>query len=64
MKDQQKLTPKYWVGHDQRTDDVFIETMFKHRADTCDAMALKFGADWEEQPHFAVELFEVKKVQL
>ncbi len=29
MKPNQKQTPKYWVVHDKKTDDVFIETAHK-----------------------------------
>ena len=29
MKPNQELTPKYWVVHDKKTDDVFIETASK-----------------------------------
>lgn len=29
MKPNQKLTPKYWVVHDKKTDDVFIGTVAK-----------------------------------
>jgi hypothetical protein len=29
MNSNQKMTPKYWVAHDTRTDDVFINTASK-----------------------------------
>lgn len=31
MNNSQKLSPKYWVVHDKRTDDVFIETAHKSK---------------------------------
>lgn len=29
MKNKQKLTPKYWIGHDPKTEDVYIDTAAK-----------------------------------
>jgi hypothetical protein len=29
MKKDQKLTPKYWIGHDPKTDDVYISSAAK-----------------------------------
>ena len=31
MKDSQKYSPKYWVVHDKKSDDVFINTASKNR---------------------------------
>lgn len=31
MNDQQKLSPKYWVVHDKKSDDVFINTASKNK---------------------------------
>lgn len=31
MRKEQKFTPKYWVGHDPRENDVYIDTADKNR---------------------------------
>lgn len=31
MKPNQKLSPKYWVVHDNKSDDVFINTASKYK---------------------------------
>lgn len=62
MTVQPKFTPKYWVGHDSRTNDAYIETMYKHRADTYDAMVRLFGEDWEDQSHLEINLIEMSIV--
>lgn len=36
MNDQQKLSPKYWVVHDKKSDDVFINTASKNRQNAID----------------------------
>lgn len=63
MKHEQKITPKYWVGHDRLTDDVFISTMYKYRQDTYEHMQSIFGEDWEEaNPNYDIILIELKEV--
>lgn len=36
MKDNQTLSPKYWVVHDKTSDDVFINTASKNRQTSVD----------------------------
>lgn len=33
MKHNQEYTPKYWVGHDPRTDDIYIDTARKSKGE-------------------------------
>lgn len=62
MNDYQKLSPKYWVGHNKATDDVFIETADKSYEWVVDKMELKFGDDFYENPNLEIILVEIKKV--
>lgn len=62
MKETQKYTPKYWVGHNKNTDDVYINTAFKHRKDASDAMIGMFGYEWHEKQELEVVLIEIKLV--
>lgn len=36
MKPDQKLSPKYWVVHDKKSDDVFINTASKNKRNAVD----------------------------
>ena len=36
MKDNQTLSPKYWVVHDKTSEDVFINTASKNRKTSVD----------------------------
>ena len=36
MKPNQKLPPKYWVVHDKKSDDVFINTASKNKRNAVD----------------------------
>ena len=36
MKPNQKLPPKYWVVHDKKSDDVFINTASKNKQNAVD----------------------------
>lgn len=64
MKNDQKLTPKYWVGHNKATDDVFIGTATKSRDYTIALMESYFGEDWFLDEDFEIILVEVKPVDL
>lgn len=64
MQIDQPYSTKYWAAHDSRTNDVLVITMFKHRQDTYDQMVFMFGENWEEtNPHFQIDLVELKLVQ-
>lgn len=60
MNSKQKLSPKYWVGHDKTTDDVFTNTMCKGYKDTVVQMEDTFGEDWFLDENFEIILVEVK----
>lgn len=62
MNDYQKLSPKYWVGHNKATDDVFIETAEKSYEWAMDKMELKFGDEFYENPNLEIILVEIKQV--
>lgn len=63
MKVEQELSTKYWVGHDSRTEDLFLTTMYKYRQDTIDEMVRLYGEDWEdEHPHFKIDLIGIQLV--
>ncbi len=34
MKQDQKLTPKYWVVHDKNTDDVYLSSAHKSKTES------------------------------
>ena len=58
MKNEQRYTPKYWVLHDKRTDDVFIETLDKS-GDGCAAKASKIKPNWRQNDNLAIELIQI-----
>jgi hypothetical protein len=60
MNREQKHTPKYWIGHDTKQDDVLLQTARKSRIETCEEMAHIFGWDWAASPHLKVELIECR----
>lgn len=62
MNDYQKLSPKYWVGHNKATDDVFIETAEKSYEWAMDKMELKFGDEFYENPNLEIILVEIKQL--
>lgn len=64
MKKDQKLTPKYWVGHNKLTDDVFIQTIDKSYNKVLDNMDLMFGNAWYDDSSHEVILVEIKKVDI
>jgi len=65
MKLDQEYSTKYWAGHDSRTTDLFLTTMFKYKGDARDEMVRLYGEDWEdENPDFKVELVEIKLVHM
>lgn len=63
MKDNEKHLPKYWVGHNRNDSDVFLNTAYKYRQDTDDAMQRMFGLDWEENNALEIILVQLEKVQ-
>lgn len=63
MKADQKLTPKYWVGHHKKSDDVFTNTLCKDYNDTLKQMEDIFGEDWFLDEDFDIILIEIKEVK-
>lgn len=65
MKNKQKISPKYWVGHDKRTDDVFLTTARKSYDDAYKAVEEEYGVGiMDEHEDIEVILVEIKKVKL
>ncbi len=64
MKDNQEITPKYWVGHNKRLDDIYLCTADKTKFEVCKNMEQMFGEDWFLDDDFDVILIEVKQVDL
>lgn len=64
MREDQELSPKWWVGHDKRQDGVFLATACKSRDRTVVLMEDYFGEDWFIEENFEVILIEIKKVEL
>lgn len=62
MNKNQKQTPKYWIGHDKRTDDVFLNTARKDRDSCVVDMKRCFGEDCFMDDNFEVILIEIKEV--
>ena len=62
MNNNQKLSPKYWVGHSKNTDDVIIETIDKSYSRVLDNMDLMFGDSWYEDDNYEVILIEIKEI--
>lgn len=60
MNIEQKHTPKYWVGHEKDSDDVFLVTANKDQRDTCADMIELFGVDWVLDENLTVDLIELK----
>lgn len=50
----------FYAGHNTLTNEVFTESMYRHRIDTYDYMVMSFGEDWEEsRPYLTIKLCEV-----
>ena len=59
MKSNQKLTPKYWIGHDVRDSDVFLTSASKTKVTAANEMSEMFGEDWIFDEFYRVDLFEI-----
>lgn len=63
MNKVQKFTPKYWVGHDNTTDDVFIETASKSRSNAVKKMEHLIGfTEFRTNDKYETILIEVNWV--
>jgi hypothetical protein len=64
MKINQKLTPKYWIAHDNITGDVWLDTADKSLTGCRDKLKHKFdGCDVDNDEGISIMLFEVKPVE-
>lgn len=63
MKPDQQFTPKYWVGHDSRTDDIIPETLSK-RYDFADIFLENAVGYWQENDRYEIILVEIKRVEI
>lgn len=63
MKENQKLTPKYWVLHNKQEDDVYLYTARKSRSDALKATEELLGEDWFiMEDDFEIILVEIRQV--
>jgi hypothetical protein len=62
MKKDQALTPKYWIGHNVNTDDVYLKTAAKGFDEAEGHMIRIFGENWWDDPANRIELFEINLV--
>lgn len=62
MKTQQKYSTKYWVGHNINKDDIIVNTLFKSRHDTEQAMTEIIGEEWYDWPEYQIILVEILEV--
>lgn len=63
MIEAQKLTPKYWVGHRNTDEDVFLDTASKTFSVSVQKMEELFGEDWFMDEGLEVILVEVASVK-
>ena len=64
MKQDQKLTPKYWVLHDKTSDDIFPASMRKNRHTVYLWACCNVDEDWEYTNQYEIILIEIKKVEV
>jgi hypothetical protein len=63
MNKDQELTPKYWVGHDVESDDVFLNTASKSKCEAETKMNERFrGTNWRNLDYISIDLMEIKLV--
>lgn len=61
MKNDQKFTPKYWVGHSKNSDDVVIATARKNYYDAEKELISLVGEDYENEG-YEIKCVEVRLV--
>ena len=59
MKIDQEFTPKYWVGHNTESDDVYLPTASKNRATAEHNMAEKVYIDWVDEDYYEIILISI-----
>lgn len=63
MRESQKLSPKYWICHNCKSDDVFLESASKDRRDCVKYFEDHYGEDWFLDDDFQINLFSIEKAQ-
>ena len=64
MKEGQKYSPKYWVGHHKQNDDVMLFSASKSWEDCVKLMEEAYGEDWFLDYDFDVILVEIRQILL
>jgi len=64
MNEDQELSPKYWIGHSKKSDDVFLDTASKGFNDTSLNMFSVFGRNWLDDEDKEIGLFELKQIPI
>lgn len=64
MKVDQKYTPKWWVGHHKKNEDVLTTTLNKSKEDAVREMEFIFGEDWFINEDLEVILIEINMVNV
>lgn len=64
MDNNQEFTFKYWIGHNLKDSDVFLNTVSKDRRISCELMEKQFGKDWFMDESLSVDLFEIKPTRV
>jgi len=62
MNRNQEFTPKYWIGHDVRKDDVFLETASKDFEEAAKKLHSRIGGPYYDSQHYDVSLFEINLI--
>ena len=57
MKRGCAYTPKYWIGHSLKEDDVFLTTAKKSYQEAHDAMNELLGEEWTANAKYEIMLF-------
>ena len=64
MKQDQKLSPKYWVIHDKTSDDILFWTMHKSKQGSISEYNLNYETPVEDDEDLECILIEIKEVNL
>lgn len=66
MNSDQKFTPKYWIAHYTKNDDVLLDTASKCRSTTVEILEKQRRVPFEtlEKIGYAVDLFEIRIINL
>ena len=62
MNSKQEFTPKYWIGHNTRSDDVLITTANKNYFNADLKLREEVGEKLYNSDEYVVSLFEINLV--